>query len=57
MSNEYAYLINTLWFSMFYLIVLPVGILISIGGIILYYCINKVNLMINNKDGKEINSI
>lgn len=41
MSNEYAAIVNTLWFSLFYVMVLPVGIAISLVGVVLYYFANK----------------
>ena len=45
MGKRYAEIIETMWFTYLYLTLLPVGAIISFGGIVIYYWIDKYNLL------------
>ncbi len=47
MAKRYAEIMKTMWFTFFYAPAIPIGILWSAIGILLYYCIDKV---LNNQE-------
>lgn len=44
-SKRYADIIKTMWFSFFYCTAIPIGPIISIFGLFLYYYIDKYNVL------------
>lgn len=43
-AKRYADNMKTLWFTFFYGSILPIGIVCSLGGMFLYYWIDKYNI-------------
>ena len=44
MAKRYAEIMKTMWFTFFYAPAIPIGILWSAVGILLYYWVDKVHL-------------
>jgi hypothetical protein len=44
-AKRYADLIKTMWFTFFFGTAIPAGLLMSLVGLILYYAIDKYNLL------------
>ena len=44
-GKRYAEIIETMWFTYLYASIIPIGACISIFGLILYYWIDKYNLL------------
>lgn len=44
-GKRYAEILETMWFTFFYATLIPFGAFLSLFGIVLYYIIDKYNLL------------
>lgn len=44
-SQKYAEMLGLVWFSLFYVMVFPLGLVISVAGLIWNYLVDKVRLL------------
>lgn len=44
-AKRYSDIMKTMWFSFFYATAIPLGLILSLVGLVLYYLIDKYNLL------------
>jgi hypothetical protein len=44
-AKRYSDIMKTMWFTYFYATMIPLGLILSLAGLILYYFIDKYNLL------------